>query len=224
MYIEIADFITAEEHADLISIANSGTFVDGLETAKNFSHQTKNNEQLKPTSEESSKIDSIIKSAFERNVEIQAFTQAREVRAPMLSRYQPGMYYKQHLDASHMNTGGNGMRTDLSMTLFLSDPETYEGGELVLQTDFGDIDCKPAARTAVVYSTLLWHEVETVTQGQRLAIVSWFNSRIRDPQHRSLLFEITMAWREVTAAAPESEAAKRLHKSYMNLTKLWSEG
>ena len=223
MYIEIADFITPEEHAELIAVANAGTFVDGLDTAKGFTHETKKNEQLEPTGEQSSTIDSIVKAAFERNAEIQAFTQAREVRAPMLSRYQPGMYYKEHLDAPHMNTGGNGMRTDLSMTLFLSEPDTYQGGELVLQTEFGDIDCKPAARTAVVYSTLLWHEVETVTQGERLAIVSWFNSRIRDPQQRSFLFDITMAWREVAAAAPQSDAAKRLHKTCQNLSRLWSE-
>ena len=224
MYIELENFITAEEHAKLITIANTGTFIDGLDSAKGFTHETKKNEQLDPTGEQSATIDSIVKTAFERNAEIQAFTQAREVRAPMLSRYQPGMYYKEHLDAPHMNTGGNGMRTDLSMTLFLSEPDTYEGGELVLQTEFGDIDCKPAARTAVVYSTMLWHEVAPIIQGERLAIVSWFNSRIRDPQQRSILFDITMAWREVAAAAPESDAAKRLHKACMNLTRLWSEG
>ena len=229
MYLEVPGFLGAEECAALNAVAGEGRFADGLDSARDSSHETKKNQQLNPTAEQSKLIDTTIANAFKRSVEVQAFTQASNVRAPMLSRYQPGMYYRPHLDAPILytkatDTQSQGMRSDLSMTVFLSDPQTYDGGALILQTEYGDIDCKPEAGTAIIYSTLLWHEVEEVTRGERVAIVSWFQSRVRDPLRRSALFDLTLAMREVTAAAPDSEAAKRLKKVNLNLMRLWSDG
>lgn len=222
MYLEIPNFLTEEECRTGLSVAASGSFGDGLKSAPGATHDTKHNEQLDPSPEQSKFLDGVLTDAFARNPEVQAFTQSRQVRTPMLSRYVDGMHYASHLDAPILGTR-EPMRSDLSMTVFLSDPDSYDGGALVLQTDFGDIECKPASGTAVIYSTLLWHEVEPVTRGARLALVTWFQSRVRDPMQRALLYQATMAWREVAAVAPKSDAAKRLHLVVGNMTRLWSE-
>jgi PKHD-type hydroxylase len=221
MYLEIEGFLTEEERAIALAIAEGGRFGDGLSSAPGATHSIKFNEQLEPGPEQP-RLDAMLSAAILRSPELRAFTQAKEVRAPMLSRYTEGMHYGRHLDAPIL-TKGTPMRSDLSMTVFLAPPETYDGGSLVLDTDFGEIVCKPAAGTAICYSTLLWHEVEPVTRGTRLALVTWFQSRVRDPLQRACLHDLTMALADVAAAAPGSDAANRLRRQVDNLTRLWSD-
>ena len=202
-------------------LAAEGRFVDG-NTTYGGRACVKHNEQLEGSGDQRAAIDRIVSSAFSRSVPLQFFTQARQVLAPMLSRYRAGMRFESHLDTPFF-VGKDSTRSDLSMTVFLTPPETYEGGSLVLETEYGDIDCRMAAGSAVCYSTLLHHHVEEVKSGERLALVSWFQSRVRDPIQRGLLFDIGMATNEIVGAAPNSDAARRLQRSYQNMQRLWSE-
>ena len=195
-----------------------GKFVDGGMSA-GFT-DAKKNEQLASSSEQSAEIDKIYKAAIERSEDFKDFTLAKEVRAPMISRYKPGMFYKRHMDAAILPQG-SALRTDLSVTVFLSDPLTYEGGSLILDTDFGEIECRPEMGTAIIYDTGCWHEVETVTSGERLALVSWIQSRVRSPNQRAILFDMARSYKELASAAPQSLAAERLFRSYSNLLRMW---
>ncbi len=221
MYLEVENFLLPDEVETLRVLASSGTFVDG-NTTYDGREGTKHNEQLQASDEVRDQIDGLVAKAFGRAVPLQFFTQAKQVLAPMMSRYRAGMYFKSHLDTPFF---GNKQvtRSDLSMTVFLSPPDTYDGGALLLETEYGDIECKPSAGAAVCYSTMLHHQVEPVTRGERLAIISWFQSRVRDPFQRSVLFDIGMATNEVVGAAPGSDAARRLQRSYQNMQRVWSE-
>ena len=223
MYLEIDDLLTPDEVAEARALAERGTFEDGLKTVMGGGdHGLKHNEQMTSSPGEQAVLDRIIGAALGRSAEARAFTQSIRLKAPMLSRYTPGMHYGAHLDAPIFNMDPP-MRSDLSMTVFLSDPESYEGGALLLETDFGEIECRLPAGSAVIYSTLLWHQVEPVTAATRLAVVTWFQSRVRDPVQREMIYTATLAANEVSAAAPESAAAKRLNLLVANMTRLWSE-
>lgn len=222
MYLEIETFLTEDERRRLCAMNRSGAFAPGLATARGAAKHAKNNEQLEATKAQTAEIKKIFLGACHRSAALMAFARPSEVGAPLLSRYRPGMSYGRHLDLP-FSGGERQMRTDLSITVFLSEPETYDGGALLLDTDYGEVGVKLPAGHAVCYSTLLWHQVAPVTRGERLGLVSWLQSRIRDPQQRALLYDVTMAHAEVSRSAPGSPAAERLQKTVMNMIRLWSE-
>lgn len=221
MYLEIENFLTPEEVQTASSIADSGTFVDGLVTAPDL-ESLKNNQQLNPSTTQFDELRDIFLNAIARSDALKLFTHAKSIRAPILSRYKDGMRYGRHLDAPILQRG-TPMRTDLSMTVFLAEPSSYDGGALVLDTEFGKIARKLSAGSAICYSTFLWHEVEPVTRGERLALITWMQSRISDPQKRALLFDIGTASRDIALALPESDASERLKRAYNNMVRLWSD-
>ena len=132
------------------------------------------------------------------------------------------MEYGSHLDNPIMvRPNDNPLRTDLSMTLFLSDPESYEGGELSLETPFGPQNLKLSAGDAVVYSTIFRHRVVKVTQGTRLAVVGWIESMVSDERKRQILFDL---WRvRQTLKESPDQALTHLETSFVNLSKMWCE-
>lgn len=221
MLLKLENFLTAEECGRLHEIEASGTFADGIKTAR-MPKDVKVNEQLEPTERQREEIRAMLLGACQRSPAMMAFAQPKEMTVPLLSRYRPGMKYGRHLDVALMGRGRH-LRSDLSMTVFLADPDSYDGGALVLDTDYGKTEVKLPAGSAVCYSTLVYHEVQEVTRGERLALVTWFHSRIRDPIQRGLLFDVTMARNEVMTSMPESAAAERLQKTAINMTRLWSE-
>ncbi len=222
MLLQIADFLTPDECAAALAMADVGRFTDGLASLPGGTHESKYNEQLNPKPKQAMRLESIMTAAFERSEKMRAFTQAKTVRQPVLSRYSEGMHYKRHLDAPLFQRDPEPLRADLSITVFLNDPESYDGGALILETEFGDFDIKMPAGGAVVYATHFIHEVQKVTRGKRLALVTWVQSRIADPMRRQILYELILSKDEIIAVSPRSEVAVRLHRSVASLTKLWS--
>lgn len=222
MMLQIPEFLTAEECAETVKIAEHGRFRDGLVSLEGGTHNDKNNEQLAPSANQRARLNEMMKEAVQRSFTFRAFAQPQRIHAPMLSRYTEGMHYARHLDEPIFEAG-EVMRTDLSLTVFLEEPETYDGGALIIATEFGEVDCKLPAGAAVVYTTTYFHEVEKVTRGRRLALVTWAQSRVRDPVKRAALCDIAMANQELTAVAPQSEISQRLRRTHAILTKLWSE-
>lgn len=139
----------------------------------------------------------------------------------LLSKYEPGMQYGWHVDSPIM--GNPPVRTDLAMTLFLSDPATYDGGELVIRDAQGETAYKPAQGDAVVYPCRFVHCVREVTRGVRLAAVSWIQSAVRSPEQRTVLLQLKHIHEQLSRQDANSTEANQLLQTWSNLLRMWAE-
>ena len=140
--------------------------------------------------------------------------------SPLLfSRYEKGMHYGSHVDDALMG----GMRTDVSFTLFLSDPESYEGGELVIESASGEDAVKLAPGSLLAYPSTTLHHVSPVMRGERLAAVGWARSFVRDGAHREMLFDLDTARRQMFAKDGKTAEYDLVSKSLANLLRMWVE-
>jgi PKHD-type hydroxylase len=188
------------------------TFVDGRVTAVGQAPGLKKNLQVDRSAGERREIDDIVVSAVSRNEDLQIFALPTRYVMPVYSRYEPGMKYGNHVDNSLMG-GMNGVRTDLAMTVFLSPPASYDGGELTIED--GD-EVKLDAGEAYVYSASTIHRVQPVTRGVRLAVVTWLQSAVRDETLRGILADIAKAAKKAQQIA-DHEHELSLSKIYHNL-------
>jgi PKHD-type hydroxylase len=216
-YLAVRILPTAEVDA-IVAELGRHTFTDGKLTAGGLARGVKNNLQLAGMSPEIEALQEAIAAGFRRAPEFQAFAIPRRVMKPMFSRYEPGMEYGAHIDNAIMGD----MRTDLSVTLFLSRPDTYDGGELVIHTPPGNQEIKLDAGEAIVYRSSTLHHVAPVTRGARLAAVTWVQSAVRDEYIRDILYDL----HQVTIH-PEvvkiSDAALTIGKAYNNLLRYAAE-
>jgi PKHD-type hydroxylase len=148
-----------------------------------------------------------------------AAARPKQLTGLLVSRYGPGMEYGLHVDDALMH----GMRTDLSFTVFLSGPDTYEGGELVIAGNDADSSIKLAAGSAVVYPTTSLHKVAPVTAGERLVVVGWVRSFLRRADERELLFDLDAAVAELRQSGAAKPLLDRILKVRANLLRLWAE-
>jgi PKHD-type hydroxylase len=143
--------------------------------------------------------------------------------SPLYARYRPGMTYGEHLDDPIMGTGGVLYRSDVAVTVFLSGPEEYDGGELVIRTAAGEQKVKGVAGDAVLYPASTIHHVSPVTRGERLVAVTWVQSLVRDPARRELLYGLNLAREKLLQGAPEAEETAQVNAAYLNLIRMWSD-
>ncbi|MGA3189648.1 MAG: Fe2+-dependent dioxygenase [Bryobacteraceae bacterium] len=190
-------------------------FADGKLTASGFAKDVKHNLQLKREGREATELDQLVYAAFERSKEFQAFAIPKRVAPPIFSRYDPGMKYGAHVDNAFMG-GVGGLRSDLSVTLFLSPPDTYDGGELVVEMALGEQPIKLDAGEAIVYPSSSIHYVAAVTRGVRYAAVTWVQSAVPDERIRSILYDIQITMSHDDAAKSPA-LSLLLSKSYNNL-------
>jgi PKHD-type hydroxylase len=220
MFLEITDVLTAAEVARLSELARAGRFAEGR--LSNPHSTVKNNLQVDhsdPVYAESSKL---MATALQRNEAFRGFTFARIMAPPMLAKYEPGMNYGVHSDAPFMPLGNRPLRSDLSCTIFIADPRTYEGGELSVHLGAGAVSFKLQPGCAVVYPSNTLHEVRPVTSGQRLVGLTFIESMVPDPAHRDLLWQLD----EVAALEGFNiswENRTRLQYVRNNLRRMWGE-
>jgi PKHD-type hydroxylase len=195
-------------------------FVDGKATAQGPARDVKHNLQAERSGHSLSALDALVSSALSANSLFQAFAFPRRVRPPIFSRYEPGMAYGEHVDGAIMHDNGNALRADLAVTLFLSPPESYEGGELVISLPYGEEEIKLPAGEAVVYSADSIHRVAPVTRGVRMAAVTWVQTAVHDSRMRALLFDLFLAMKKVEA---NQDPSLLLSKTYHNLLRLTAE-
>lgn len=183
----VLDILTPEEVAECRQIAASATFVDGKIT--NPHNTAKQNEQLHEQAayQRSAKL---IADAMLRSEEFHEFAFPAQIAPPMLTRYKPGMHYGAHADAAYLKLPHGTVRSDLSCTLFLNDPDDYEGGSLHIRLSDASIRFKLQPGQAIVYPSDTLHEVEPVTKGERLVAITFIQSRVKDPFQRHMLFEL----------------------------------
>jgi PKHD-type hydroxylase len=196
------------------------SFVDGKRTAQGGARQIKNNRQMARSGPAATEIDHLVVSALRRNETFQAFAIPKRVMLPIFNRYEPGMEYGNHVDSGIMGAAGDAMRTDLAVTVFLSPPDSYEGGELILEGSSGEEEIKLAAGEALVYSAKFIHRVAPVRSGVRLAAVTWVQSAVRDERVRAILYDLHLT---LTKLGDREDAALLVSKSYHNLLRLTSE-
>ncbi len=221
MILCIADVMTAEEVQQLRRVLDAGQFVDGRSTAGWHAAQVKHNLQLAGGGDRAADV--LVLDALARNEVFQLGVRPRAMRPPLFSRYERGMAYGTHVDDPVMGPPESPVRTDVALTLFLSPPESYEGGELVIEGTSGEQDIKLPAGAAVVYPANTLHRVEPVTAGRREVAVTWIQSQVREPERREMLFDLDTLRREEFAARGKSRAFDLLSKTHANLLRAWAE-
>lgn len=220
MILCIADVLTAEELSVILDKLKEAEFGDGKTTAGEYVRDVKNNQQLK-AAPVASELKSMVLKALKRNELFQMAARPKAICPILFSRYEVGMYYGSHFDNALMGKETL-YRTDISLTLFLSEPETYAGGELVIETHHGEQAFKLNAGAAIVYPSSTLHRVETVTQGTRYCAVTWVQSLIRDPFDRELLFDLDTARQAIFHKYGKTAEFDLIAKTQANLLRKWA--
>lgn len=215
----VPNVLTPAEVDKTVAVMTASDFVDGKKTAGFRAKRVKNNEQLGRNTPSREEIDQLIIKSLRDSALFQRLAMPRTINTPLFSRYREGMEYGLHVDDAMM--GSKAMRTDVSVTVFLNQPDQYEGGELEIQSPFGVQHVKLPAGAAVVYPSSTLHRVLPVTKGERLAAVTWVQSKVRDPNKRELLFDLDRVRRKLGELAPDSDEADLAFKTHSNLTRMW---
>lgn len=219
MDYQIIPVLDAAQTGRLLEALTKQPFVDGKATAQDNAQSVKNNLQAQRT-DALAELERQVSSALYANGEFQAFAFPKRVRSPIFSRYEHGMNYGEHVDGSIMHEGNDPLRADLAVTVFLSPPDSYDGGELVISRTYGEEEIKLAAGEAVVYPASTVHRVAPVTRGVRTAAVTWVQSAVRDERMRALLFDLYLAMRKVEW---RQDPTLLLSKTYHNLLRISAE-
>lgn len=218
MQIVIGAVLSADEVALMCETLAQATFEDGRATAGFAARLVKNNRQA--TGDR--RVETIRKLAEERILGNEVFGMAvrpKALTSVMFSRYEAGMQYGSHVDDALID----GTRTDVSFTLFLSDPDSYDGGELVIESASGEDAVKLRAGSLVAYPSTTLHHVVAVTRGTRLAAVGWARSYVRDAAQREMLFDLDTARRQLFAREGKTAEYDLVSKSFANLMRMWVE-
>jgi PKHD-type hydroxylase len=223
MLLSIDQVLSAEELSHCQSVLSQAEFIDGTLTAGWHARLVKANLQLKRDSPCQQSLQSMIIAALQRHPLFQMAVYPAAIHSIRFSRYDVGMYYGSHVDNAVMTDGGQRYRSDVSWTLFLSAPESYAGGELVMETTEGEQAYKLPAGSIVLYPSRELHRVEPITEGVRYAVVGWVQSLVRDPQHRSLLFDLDTVRRSLFDKQGKTLEFDLVSKSHSNLLRQWIE-
>ncbi len=219
--LKMKNVLGPDEIASMNALLEEASFVDGTITGnKNL----KDNLQVPKTDNVLSKMTKLVQRAVNRNLLFTAY--ARPLRMVLnVNRYEVGMRYDTHNDAGLMDAHNNiPLRTDLSMTLFLSAPESYDGGELVMVTPYGEVPVKMPLGCAVVYPSNMLHRVEPITRGVRVGAFCWIQSRIRDEQQRLMVYRLDLLRRELVKDGAKNSYVHTVGNTYNNLLRMWCEG
>lgn len=199
-------------------------WVDGRATAGYSGAPVKHNQQIAEHTPLARELGDLVLARLERHPRFISAALPNQVYPPLFNRYAGGMTFGSHVDgAIRVLPNGVKLRTDLSATLFLSAPEEYEGGELVVEDTYGTHAVKLAAGDMVLYPATSLHHVTPVTRGARLACFFWVQSLVRSDTQRGLLFDLDNAIQRLNATQADAEARRGLVGSYHNLLRLWSE-
>ncbi|MCC3748305.1 PKHD-type hydroxylase YbiX [Rouxiella badensis] len=224
MMYRIPAVLNADELAAFSRELERAPWIDGRATVGSQGAQVKNNQQIDTRSEIYQVLQAAVLKALQNSPLFFAAALPRSISAPLFNRYQQNETYGFHVDGAVRNNGEAGwMRTDLSATLFLCEPESYKGGELVVNDTYGQHSVKLPAGDLILYPSSSLHCVTPVTQGTRVASFMWVQSMIRDDKKRGMLFELDGNIQKLKARHGESEEVLSLLNLYHNLLREWSE-
>lgn len=198
------------------------SFVDGKLTAGAHAQRVKHNQELANSNEIAGYLQKIVMGNLYNHAEFRNAALPYRVATPIFARYTSGMTYGEHIDDPVMGEGQR-FRCDIAVTVFLNDPQGYQGGELIVRTSFGDKTVKLAAGDAVLYPASSLHQVAEVTAGERLVAVTWAQSLIRDAAKREIVYELAKAREALMASSPTGAQTAQVDHAYTNLVRMWAE-
>lgn len=216
MILTLPELVTPDELALIKQKIATVPFIEGKATAGELLKSVKNNQQIPWNHPVMKEITDLVMRALGRCDAFMSLAQPRRLAAMLVSRYEPGMAYGLHVDAPIMGEP-NHVRSDVSFTLFLNEPDTYQGGELAFENGSGETAFKLPARSAICYPTGQLHRVRPVEHGERLAVVGWVQSLVREPAIRELLHDLSEARELLVGQEGAGRAVELLTKSYSNL-------
>lgn len=225
MLIQVPDVLTQKEVLDFRQLLDSTNWVDGKVTAGFQSAQVKQNMQLPETNPVAINLGQRILKALGNNALFFAAALPAKIFPPLFNRYDGGHSFGNHVDNSVRRIAATGeqIRTDLSCTLFLSSPEEYDGGELIIDDTYGAHSVKLPAGHMVLYPSSSLHRVEPITRGSRVSSFFWLQSMIRSDAHRSLLLSLDVAIQNVSRDMQDHPSLVDLTGVYHNLLREWAE-
>lgn len=226
MLLQIPDVLTADELGQIQKAFAEASWRDGRRTAGSQAVHAKQNEQLAPDSAPAQLARQVILQALDRHPLFFSATLPARIFPPQFNRYGgESNFYGDHVDGAvmHSVTSGQRVRSDVSCTVFLAEPDEYDGGELVINDTYGHKAVKLPAGHAVIYPSTSVHRVEPVTRGHRMASFFWIQSMVRSDEQRRLLFDLDMNLVRLRETHGESTAVVGLTGTYHNLLRMWAE-
>lgn len=223
MLITIPGVLNRDELAVVHDYMAGASFVDGKLSAGSEAVEVKNNLEMQAPDQHMAQLNNLVMGKLVKHPVYLNAAMPAKIAAPFYAKYTPGMQYGYHIDDPVMGPAGHRYRTDLSVTVFLNAPEDYDGGELVVQTSFGEQRVKLDAGDAVMYPSGSTHRVAEITRGERIVAVTWLQSMVRDPSQRELLYRLSQA-RDILLEKSKGEKETELvSNAYINLVRMWSE-
>jgi PKHD-type hydroxylase len=219
MFLQIDNFLTPAEVQEVSAIARQAKFIEGRRS--NPHNHTKDNVIGDPADPAAQKASQLALLALQRNEQARNFALPQRVAIPSLARYDVGMKYGAHIDAAFLPVGAQPLRSDVSCTMFISDPAEYEGGELVIYLGTEIVHIKGKAGSAVFYGSTHVHQVEPVRTGSRLVMITFIESQVADPLQRDLLYSLGEV-RALEGAKMEWRTRTQLDYVFANLQRMWS--
>ncbi|WP_227244745.1 Fe2+-dependent dioxygenase [Paraburkholderia caribensis] len=226
MIVSIPDVLSpAEAGAMRAALEASDAWVDGRATAGYQGAPVKRNQQIAEGSQIALEMGDRIVASLERHPLFISAALPNKVYPPLFNRYEGGMHFGSHVDGAIRLVPGSGVRvrTDISITLFLTPPDEYDGGELLVEDTFGVQEVKLPAGHAIVYPGTSLHQVRPVTRGARVSSFFWAQSLVRDDTQRAMLFDLDGAIQRLNASNGDEAARRTLVGCYHNLLRMWSE-
>jgi PKHD-type hydroxylase len=225
MLLHVDGVLSREEAASFRSALEQADWVDGRTTAGYQSARTKRNMQLPEDHPLARDLSDRVVTALDRNALFMGAALPLKVFPPLFNLYAGGQSFGTHVDNAIRQVRGTGhrVRTDLSATLFLTEPEDYDGGELVIEDTYGTQSVKLPAGHMVLYPSTSLHHVLPVTRGARISSFFWIQSMVRDDAKRTLLFDLDMAIQRLASETPDHPSAVQLTGIYHNLIRMWAD-
>lgn len=204
---------------------HSHAWVDGKQSAGFQAQGLKNNLQIDIKSEFYQSLSPLILDALKRSLLFQSAALPKHTLLPLFNCYQHAGHYGNHVDSAvqYMSQTGQAIRTDVSITLFLSETHEYKGGELIVEDHYGCHEVKLDAGDAILYPATSLHRIEPVTQGKRIAAFTWVQSMVKDDWQRSMLFNLDMTIIKLRQQLGDSEEVLNLTSHYHNLLRQWGD-
>src|SRR4051812_11249760 len=227
MLLHVRQVLSANEVAQARGVLAAAAWEDGRTTAGEQAALAKHNQQLPESSEAAVQLRQLVLRGLERNATFFSATLPKQISPPMFNRYGGATdRFDSHVDSAvrYLRNGAGRVRTDISCTLFLSEPQDYDGGELVIEDVSGPKRIKLAAGDMVIYPGTSVHRVEPVTRGARTAAFFWIQSMVRSDEQRRLLFDMDGHLRQLRGTAGETDpSVVGLTGTYHNLLRLWAD-
>jgi PKHD-type hydroxylase len=221
MILCLSQILNAEQRAHIGTLLDDAAFADGAETAGWHAKLVKVNRQASSKQPAVREAAALVSAALREHAVFRAAVLPRRIAPPLFARYGGGESYGTHVDDALM--GGDFLRSDVAVTVFLADPESYAGGELVIEDSAGEQEFKLGAGDAIAYPATSLHRVASVTSGERRVAVTWVQSLVRDAGKREILFDLDTARQQVFEREGKSATFDLLAKSHANLLRRWAE-